>query len=50
MCIRDSLQAERKKREREQWNQGLVQRREREEQRRELDRMQKEGVARYVQY
>lgn len=46
----EHLQAERKKREREQWNQGLVQRREREEQRRELDRMQKEGVARYVQY
>lgn len=44
----EHLRAERKKREREQWNQGLVQRREREEQRRELDRMQKEGVARCV--
>lgn len=46
----EHLRAERKKREREQWNQGLVQRREREEQRRELDRMQKEGVARCVLY
>ncbi|WFC93693.1 Pre-mRNA-splicing factor cwc26 [Malassezia brasiliensis] len=42
----EHLRAELKKREREQWNQGLVQRREREEKRRELDQMQKEGVAR----
>lgn len=44
----EHLRAEAKKKEREQWNQGLVQRREREAQRSELEAVQKEGVARYV--
>lgn len=44
----EHLSAEQKKREREQWNQGLVQRREREAKRRELESMQHEGVVRYV--
>lgn len=39
---------EQKKKEREQWGQGLVQRRERETKRSELAAMQREGVARYV--
>lgn len=44
----EQARIERKERERKQWNQGLVQRREREASRNELAAMQKEGVTRCV--